>query len=141
MSKRATTSFPIHDLIAERWSPRAFSDQPVGKEELGSLFEAARWAPSCFNEQPWMFLIATKENAEEFDRLASCLMDGNAWAREAPALILSVAKQSFERNGKPNRHAGHDVGLAVQNLSTQAQSMGLVLHQMGELPLLIAASV
>lgn len=130
MRKRAEAQFPIHHLIAERWSPRAFSRRPVARELLGSLFEAARWAPSCFNDQPWFFIVATHDDAAGFERLAACLVEGNAWARAAPVLILSVARENFEHNGKPNRHAQHDVGLAVENLVTQAQALDLVVHQM-----------
>jgi nitroreductase len=130
MKKTATTSYPIHDLLAERWSPRAFSDRPLEREKLGSLLEAARWAPSCFNEQPWTLLVATRDDRAGFNRLASCLMEANSWAKDAPVLILSVAKLTFERNGKPNRHAFHDVGLAMGNLTVQAQSVGLSVHQM-----------
>ncbi len=130
MDKRATTAFPIHDLIAERWSPRVFAARAVESEKLGSLFEAARWAPSSFNEQPWSFLVATQEEPQEFERLAACLVEGNAWARKAPVLALSVAKRAFERNGRENRHAFHDVGLASGNLVLQAQALGLHVHQM-----------
>ena len=128
--KDATSQYPLHELIAARWSPRAFSDRSVPPEALGSLFEAARWAPSCFNEQPWSFVVASKDETESFERLASCLMEGNSWAAKAPVLILSVAKLAFSRNGNSNRHALHDVGLAVENLVLQAESMGLSTHQM-----------
>ena len=131
MKKTADVSQPVHPLIAERWSPRAFADTPLGAAEVGSLLEAARWAPSCFNAQPWRFLVATRSgDPDGFERLASCLMDGNSWAKAAPLLILTVAESNFERNGKPNRHAWHDVGLAAENLVLQAQAMGLVTHQM-----------
>ena len=130
MKKPADTRYPLHDLLAERWSPRSFDPRPVESEKLGSLFEAVRWAPSCFNDQPWTFLVATRDDAEGFERLASCLVDGNAWAKEAPVLALSVARTNFERNGKPNRHAAHDVGLAAENLVLQAESLGLASHQM-----------
>jgi nitroreductase len=130
MDKIITTAYPIHDLLARRWSPRAFADRSVKHEELGSLLEAARCAPSCFNEQPWSFLVATREDEEGFERLASCLMDGNAWAKKAPVLLLVAARLAFERNDKPNRHALHDVGLAAQSLVIQAQALGLSTHQM-----------
>jgi nitroreductase len=130
MEKRAATDYEIDPLLARRWSPRAFSERTVDKAVLCSLFEAARWAPSCFNEQPWSFLLADRENAAEFDRLASCLSPGNHWARRAPVLMLSVAALDFAKNSKPNRHAYHDVGLAVENLVIQATAMGLVAHQM-----------
>jgi nitroreductase len=130
LDKLAKSSFPIHELIAARWSPRAFAPRAVEPEVLGSLLEAARWAPSCFNEQPWSFLVAPAADADSFERLAACLSEGNAWAKRAPVLMLSVAKLAFDRNGKPNRHAYHDVGLAVENLVLQAQALGLSVHQM-----------
>ena len=42
---KATTDFPIHELLAERWSPDVFQDRMVLQADLRSLFEAARWAP------------------------------------------------------------------------------------------------
>lgn len=131
MEKLAETKHPIHDLLRRRWSPRAFSDRAVEPEKLRSLLEAARWAPSSYNEQPWSFIAATKENSAEYERLLSCLVEGNQqWGKTAPVLMLSVAKLCFERNGKPNRHAFHDVGLAAENLVIQAMALGLFVHQM-----------
>lgn len=122
---------PIHDLLQKRWSPRAFADKPVEEAKLRSLFEAARWAPSSYNEQPWGFLVATKANPVEYQRLLECLIEFNqSWAGKAPVLILPVARLTFEKNGKENRHALHDVGLAVGALVTQATHEGLVAHQM-----------
>jgi nitroreductase len=130
MEKRALAAHPLHELIAGRWSPYGFARRELDAESLGSLLEAARWAPSSFNEQPWRFLVARRGDSEAFARLADCLVSGNAWAREAAVLMLSVASTSFARNGKPNRHALHDVGLATQNLVLQAHALGLSTHQM-----------
>jgi nitroreductase len=131
MEKPAQTDYPILDLLKRRWSPRAFSDRMVEPEKLLSLFEAARWAPSSFNEQPWCFLLATKQQPEDHARLVSCLAEGNQqWARQAPVLMVSVAKLNFDQTGKPNRHAFYDVGMAVANLLTQATALDLFVHQM-----------
>ncbi len=131
MQKPAETAYLVHDLIRDRWSPRAYSAESVEPEKLGSLLEAARWAASCFNEQPWRFLVATKDQPEEYERLLNCLVEGNiSWAKAAPVLMISVAKKTFTRNGRDNRHGVHDVGLAVGNLSAQATAMGLAVHQM-----------
>jgi nitroreductase len=63
--------------------------------------------------------------------LLSCLVEGNSlWAQHAPVLMVSVARMSFEDDGKPNRHAFHDVGQAVANLIVQATALGLMVHQM-----------
>lgn len=131
MDKRARTLYPIHDLIGKRWSPRAFSDRRVEPEKLLQMLEAARWAASCFNEQPWSFFVAMKEDAPAFDRLLDCLTEKNrSWAGRAPVLMLSVAKLHFEKSGKANRHALHDVGMAVGNLVVQAAALDLYVHQM-----------
>ena len=132
MSKQAVTNYPIHDHLAQRWSPRAFADRPVNAELLGSLFEAARWAASCFNEQPWRFIVAHREQPEEYALMKSCLTEGNqGWAMSAPVLGLGIAKQTFSRNGKPNRFAHHDLGLATAGLMVQATACGLHVHVMG----------
>ena len=45
-------------------------------------------------------------------------------------MMLSVASKVFEKSGKPNRHALHDVGLAAAQLTLQATALGLGVHQM-----------
>ena len=129
--KIAQTQYSVHELIRRRWSPRAFADRLVPEDDLRRVLEAARWAPSSSNEQPWSFLVATKAYPEEYQRLFSCLVPGNQlWAGQAPVLMLSVAKLVFEEDGSPNRHAMHDVGLAVENLILQASAMEVFVHQM-----------
>lgn len=131
MEKHATTEYPILDTIKHRWSPYVFSDKPVEREKLLSLFEAARWAASAFNEQPWRFIVATMDQPEAFAKALRCLVEANqAWAKQVPVLILTVTRTTFTRNDNPNRVHQHDLGLAVQNLVTQATSLGLFVHQM-----------
>jgi nitroreductase len=132
MNKHAETQTPIHDLIGHRWSPRAFSAQPVEPDKLLSVLEAARWAPSSRNEQPWTYLVATRDDQKEFDDLLAVLMTTNrAWAQKAPVLILAVAHTLWTKEGTPNRVGIYDLGLATMNLVTQATALGLVTHQMG----------
>lgn len=129
--KLADTSAPVDETIRRRWSPRAFAERDVPDDELRALLEAARWAPSSFNEQPWRFLVARRDRPEELERMHACLTQGNRqWARKAPVLMLTIAKLDFQRNGEENRHAFHDVGLAMGNLVNQATAMGLYVHQM-----------
>jgi len=140
--KLADTQYTIEDSLRKRWSPLAFSDRPVETEKLLSVLEAARWAASSYNEQPWSFIIATKENPVEFERLLSVLAEGNQeWARNAPVLMLSVAKLHFERNGKENRHAFHDVGASSASLAIQAAALDLFVHQMAGFDVLKAKEI
>ncbi|HXL23089.1 MAG TPA: nitroreductase family protein [Candidatus Dormibacteraeota bacterium] len=130
MQKPALTDSPIHDLISRRWSPRAFSDKPVPSDVLRSLFEAARWAPSSNNQQPWAFLVATREDKGNFEKLVGTLVEFNAtWARNAPVLAIAVSNLNFD-NGTPNRNAFYDTGAATALLSVQATELGLFVHQM-----------
>jgi nitroreductase len=122
----------IHPLLQKRFSPKGFADTPVEQEKIELLFEAARLAPSSFNEQPWRFIYATRENPEIYIKLLNCLTEKNQdWAKTAPLLMLSVARLTYTRNGNPNRHALHDVGLAMGNMLVQATAMNLLVHQMG----------
>jgi nitroreductase len=134
--KHAATDHPIMKLLAERWSPYGFEDRPVPEEDLLSLFEAARWAASSYNEQPWNYLVATKKDPVEYDRLLSCLVEANqAWAKTAPVLVLGMVSIQFAKNKQDNKAAVHDLGLAAGNLLMEATARGLSVHQMiGILP-------
>jgi len=133
LKKPADTNLSLIDEIRDRWSPRAFDSRPVEPLKLCSVLEAARWAPSCFGEEPWRFIVGDKTaSPETHAMLADLLVPANrSWAEKAPVLIFSVAKLKFTYNNEPNRHAQHDVGLAVENLVLQAQALGLHTHQMG----------
>jgi nitroreductase len=131
MQKPAPTDVPIHELIRARWSPRAFADKSVAPDVLRSVFEAARWAPSSNNEQPWAYLVATKEDPDNFAKMLGTLVEFNQnWAKHAPVLALSVAHLKSSRDGKPNHVAQHDVGSASAQLTFEANSRGLFVHQM-----------
>jgi len=122
----------ILEIIQERWSPYAFSSAPIEEFKLKAMFEAAGYAPSCNNEQPWEFVFTTQDEKEVFDDFVGFLNDGNKiWAKNAYALIISMARTKFFYNGKPNRFAFHDTGMAVNNLLLQALSLDVFVHQMG----------
>jgi nitroreductase len=125
------TDHPVLPVIAERWSPYAYDPRPVEREKLLSCLEAARWAPSSYNEQPWTFILAERTDGEGFAKLLGCLVEGNqAWAKNAGVLMVTVVSKLFTKNGKPNRAAEHDIGLAAGNLVLQAAAIGLAGHQM-----------
>lgn len=125
---------PVHDLIRNRWSPRAFDpNRPVEHAKLRSILEAARWSPSSSNGQPWNFLVANRaDDPADYERMFGCLVEGNQkWAHTAPVLMVAVASSTFAHNGKPNAHALYDTGAAVAYLTMEATSLGLFVHQMG----------
>ena len=134
MNKKATTSQPINELLASRWSPRSFDpDAKVDADQVKALAEAARWAPSCFGAEPWAFVYCDKHsNPEGWERGFSCLAEGNQnWVKTASLLIAAFGQENFDHNDKPNRHHLFDTGAASLSLVLQAETMGLRAHQMG----------
>ena len=129
--KKAKTDYPIHPLIANRWSPRVFSDQELSDQDLNRLFEAARWAASSNNYQPWRFIV-TKKGTAAYQKAFDCLAEFNQGWVDSPILVLAGFKKEFDK-GKENFHALHDLGLALGNLSIQAEHMGIALHHMAGL--------
>ena len=121
----------IHSNIKNRYSPRAFSRKPIEEDKLKLLFEAARWAPSSYNGQSWRFVIAKNSESELWHLLFETLSDFNKeWVKNAPILVLTLARKYYEHNGKAYKHSWHDVGLSVGNLMNQATYMGIHIHQM-----------
>lgn len=134
LEKPAATSVALAEIITRRWSPRAIDpNQPVRREHVLALLEAARWAPSCFGDEPWRYLVWDRfTDAAGWQQAFACLAEGNQiWVKNAPVLLLSVAAPNFAHNGQPNRWAQHDTGAASENLCLQATALGLVAHQMG----------
>src|SRR5215831_17676984 len=118
MQKPARNDAPILELLRQRWSPRAFADKAISEDVLRSLFEAARWAPSSFNEQPWAYMVATKEDKANFEKVLETLVEFNAsWAKNASALAVAVSHLTFVGNHAPNRNAQYDTGAATALLS------------------------
>ncbi len=130
--KPAPADSQIHELIRERWSPRAFTAEPVPESAIDSLLEAARWAPSSSNEQPWNFILASRNrDPEGHARIVSVLVPFNQdWAAKAPVLAISVARLNSAHTGEANKWALYDTGQAVAQMAIQATAMGLSMHQM-----------
>ena len=134
LMKDAVTNVPIYELLARRWSPRAFDPtRPVSREQLKVLLEAGRWAPSCNGDEPWRYLIWDKgRDPAGWQKAFDCLNENNKkWVKNVPLLMLSCAGSTFEATGKPNRWTQHDTGAASVSMALQAAAMGLIVHQMG----------
>ena len=96
-------NYPIAPLLIDRWSPRSMTGEPLTDEELFPLFEAARWAPSSFNSQLWRFVIARRQNREEFERFFSLLTQRNqVWTKNAGALVVVSSRTRLEKNDEPS---------------------------------------
>lgn len=130
-----TPSFPIAPLFVNRWSPRAFSGEAIGEQELFKLFEAARWAPSANNAQPWRFIYALN-GSPEWPGIHALLNENNQrWAAKAAALAVLVSKTTHLRRDAagptPLRSHSLDAGAAWVSLAFQAELSGWRAHAIG----------
>ncbi|HEY8317528.1 MAG TPA: nitroreductase family protein [Amnibacterium sp.] len=130
-TRRAETAAPLHDLLAERWSPRSFDPEFVVPDEaVTALMEAARWAPSAANFQPRRFIVA-RRGSEAFQAVTDALSEGNRpWAPNASLFVVAIALTK-DADGKPYRWAEYDAGQAIAHLTVQAHALGLHVHPMG----------
>jgi nitroreductase len=134
LEKKAVTAIDIDDLIAKRWSPRAFdSNKPVSEEQILALCEAGRWAPSCFNDQPYVIMVWNKStDIGSWEKAFDCLSKPNQeWVINAPVLMAAFASKKFRHDGSENRWGEYDTGATMENICLQAVSLGLISHQMG----------
>ena len=122
----------MSQVFLDRWSPRAFSDEPVTGEEMAALFEAARWSPSWMNSQPWYFVYDTDGPGRE--GILNSFMDFNReWASTAPVVGLVLART--ELKDFMARTRDFDTGGATMALTLQATMLGLSVHLLGGIEL------
>jgi len=138
-------------LIQSRRSIRRYRSEPVARETIDRLLEAAAWAPSAHNRQPWRFAVVTSQDAKErlakamSDRLrADRTLDGDSpedierdarrsRARIAAApVVLVVCLTMRDMDGYPDaRRASAERTLAVQSVAMAAQNILLMAHALG----------
>lgn len=124
--------YPISKLFLERWSPRAFDERPVPRDDLMTMLEAARWAPSSSNLQPWCFLYAIRGGLH-WDLFLGLLNEGNrSWCQSAGALLVLISKTTRpSKEGEvPSLTHSHDAGCAWGYLALQAVMLGYQAHGM-----------
>lgn len=129
MNKTAETSTPILDVIANRWSPRAYdSNYELTQDELNSVLEAGRWAPSANNLQPWRFSVVHR-GTEVHTKISEGALSGfNAsWIPNASTIVF-ISVPALKEDGTEYKIAWFDAGLAAQNMMIQAESLGLASH-------------
>jgi flavin reductase (DIM6/NTAB) family NADH-FMN oxidoreductase RutF len=139
LATRRVPNYPVDTLFLHRWSPRAFTAEPIAQAQLLTLLEAARWAPSCFNSQPWRFLHARRDTPH-WDKFVGLLTpDNQVWARNAAALVF-VVSNTLMKNPKPSAGAttddewvpsythSFDAGAAWAQLGLQSTLSGLRAH-------------
>lgn len=126
--------YPIDQMFLKRWSPRAFTGEPISTHDLLTMMEAARWAPSSYNSQPWRFVYAQNGTAH-WEKLLGLLVPFNrSWAEHASALVFLISKETMRPPGAdkdvPSKTHSLDAGAASGYLALQANEMGWFVHGM-----------
>lgn len=128
MTNRSSASPLLNSVFTERWSPRAFAEEPVTEDQLAAVFEAARWTPSWMNNQPWLFVYET--DGPDRQAILETFMEFNrGWAAAAPVVGLVLAKTELE--GFMGRTRDFDTGAAMMAMTLQATMLGLSMHLLG----------
>ncbi len=129
-----TSDHEIEPMFLQRWSPRAFTGEPIPQSVLLQIFEAARWAPSSYNAQPWRFLYARRDTPAWPTFLGLLIEFNQSWAKNASVLIIAISKTTMRSASRDAEHPNHthsfDTGAAWSNLAHQATALGWHAHGM-----------
>ncbi|MDE5745583.1 MAG: nitroreductase family protein [Paramuribaculum sp.] len=112
----------LYDVVAGRYSCRAYTPAPVSREMVLAVLDAARLAPSACNRQPWKFIIADNQETRELVIGAY----GRDWVKDVQTFIIACGdhSQAWHRaDGKD--HTDIDVAIAVEHICLAASSLGL----------------
>lgn len=124
---------PIAPMFLERWSPRAFTAEPISEAELLTMLEAGRWAASSGNLQPWRFLYARRETPAFAVYLDLLTPTNQSWAKDASALVCLVShttRTAASGEEVPSPTHAFDAGTASGYVTMQAHLMGWAAHGM-----------
>jgi len=118
----------FREIIQKRESKRAFKPDPVSREKIYRVLDAARWAPSAANMQPTRFLVLDKK--ETIEKIKPALAEGNYWALAAPVIIVVFSKPELDYQSDRVKYYTFDAGQAVMSLIYAAVDNGLMAHPM-----------
>lgn len=112
----------ICDIVKERRSVRSYKKEPVPKEKIERILEAARNAPSAANRQPVCFYVIKDEKIKKQLKEAY----NEEWFYTAPVVIgvCSIPEVSWKR-GDGKNYADIDAAIAMDHLILAATEEGL----------------
>lgn len=111
------------ELIAARYSVRAYRPDPVEDEKLGAVLEAARLAPTAANRQPFQLIVMhTEGRKEEIGKIYR-----KPWFVQAPLLIgvCAISSQAWVRESDRFNARLIDAAIVTDHLILEAANQGL----------------
>lgn len=112
----------FQELIAKRYSVRAYKSDPVEEEKLQQVINAARLAPTAHNNQPLQFIVLRTAGREgELKRIYK-----RDWLCQAPLVIVACAVPAEAWLRMDNKNYGEvDTTIAMDHLILAAADLGL----------------
>jgi nitroreductase len=111
------------ELIAARYSARAYRPDPVEDEKLQSVLEAARLAPTAANRQPIQLVVMhTEGRKEEIGKIYH-----RPWFVQAPLVIAvcTISSQAWVRESDKFNARLIDAAIVADHLILAAANLGL----------------
>jgi len=144
-------STPVMDAIMQRRSIRRYRREPVAREAIQAVLEAAIWSPSAHNRQPWRFAVIESQSQKEFlAREMGARLRRDLRADGVPeAIIESDTARSYDRitsapvlvalclsmedmDSYPDEKRSHsEYMMAVQSVAMAGQNLLLAAHDAG----------
>lgn len=109
----------LKNMLTRR-SVRAFKKDPVSREDLNTLMEAASYAPSGMNRQTWEFTALA--NPDKIQKLAALIKEElgrDQYDMYQPAAVIIPSNQKNSPFGR------EDNACAMENIFLAAHSMGI----------------
>lgn len=110
----------VMEAIKGRRSIRQFTEEPLRRDELDRLLEAARWAPSGGNEQRWRFVVVTSPSQRELIRKFA----PGIFAMPAAFIVICAEMEPDANDWKQKLYLA-DCSIASQNIMLAAYEMGI----------------
>ena len=110
----------VFEAIKGRRSIRQFTDEPIGKDALEKLLDAARWAPTASNQQRWRFVVVTSPSLKDLVRKFA----PGIFVMPAAFIVICVEKAP---DANPLAEVTYlaDCAIAAQNIMLAAYGMGI----------------
>jgi len=100
------------EAIRRRRSVRSYTGEPISREDLETIVDAARLAPTGYNRQPWDFIVVTDQVMIDRLKIAAQWMDR---AAAIIAVVMDAASTKYWRE---------DASAAVENMMLAATALG-----------------
>jgi nitroreductase len=106
----------VLDAIRTRRSIRKYKSEPIPKEKLKTILEAARLAPSAGNRQPWRFIVV--QNVDRKKTVAQ-IANNQMFLNDAAAIIVAIGDPEVSA-----RWYERDPMIALEHMVLAATALG-----------------